>query len=88
MKHVFISYVRENQGVVDRLCSDLKAAGIEVWLDRERIRPGQRWQLAIRTAIEEGMFFIACFSDEYRQRTVSYMKFQFRVKAIKEGGFS
>ena len=37
MPHIFISYVRENKDVVDRLCSSLKESQIEVWLDREQL---------------------------------------------------
>ena len=56
MTHVFISYVRENQLEVDRLADDLRNAGVDVWLDREQIAPGRRWQRAIRTAIVDGTF--------------------------------
>lgn len=73
MPHVFISYVRENQEIVDRLCKELQASGVRYWLDREKINPGERWQYAIRDAIESGVFFVACFSNEYVQRSTSYM---------------
>ncbi len=63
--HVFISYVRENQKQVDRLCHDLESHGVNVWLDRNDIKPGVRRKNAIREAIRQGDFFIACFSDEY-----------------------
>ena len=67
-KHVFISYVRENQKQVDRLCQDLERHGINVWLDRKNIKPGARWKDAIREAIRHGDFFIACFSNEYTSK--------------------
>ena len=63
-KHVFISYVRENKKDVDRLCQDLESNGVNVWLDRNDIKPGARWKEAIREAIRKGDYFIACFSDE------------------------
>ena len=47
-RHVFISYVRENQKQVDRLCQDLENHGVNVWLDRNSIKPGNRWKDAIR----------------------------------------
>ena len=31
MSHVFVSYVRENQAMVTRLCDTLRANGVEVW---------------------------------------------------------
>ena len=72
-KHVFISYFRENQQHVDRLCADLEEQGVKVWLDRHAILPGMRWQNAIKKAITDGSFFLACFSDEYFGRSRSYM---------------
>ncbi|MGH8626550.1 MAG: toll/interleukin-1 receptor domain-containing protein [Gammaproteobacteria bacterium] len=83
MTHVFISYVRENEAVVDRLYSDLRAHGINVWRDREAIMPGQRWQSAIRDAIRGGAYFLACFSNEYSARSRTYINEELTV-AIEE----
>ena len=68
MQHVFISCMHENTDVVDRLCKELTSRGIKVWLDRNDIVPRSRWKDAIRNAIREGAFFIACFSKEYNPR--------------------
>ena len=73
MKKVFISYVKENIEIVDRLYQEIKAHGIEVWLDRNDIDPGSYWEQAIRRAIQQGAFFIACFSEEYHNRGQTYM---------------
>src|SRR4051794_37873026 len=73
MPHVFISYVRENVVLIDRLASELKSRGVIVWLDRNDIEPGARWRDAIKNAIRDGKFFIACFSREYNERHRSYM---------------
>ena len=67
MNKVFISYVRDNIKIVDRLCQELKSRGIQVWLDRNDIGPGSRWKQEIREAIHQGAFFIACFSREYNR---------------------
>lgn len=73
MSHVFISYVRENAEAVQRLHDALTSRGIEVWLDKTKINPGVFWKEAIRKAISEGSFFIACFSKEYYDRDNTYM---------------
>src|SRR5438309_10689161 len=78
-----MSFVEENRDEVRRLCQDLQEHGVHVWLDREQIRPGERWRLAIRRAIEEGAFFIACFSSEYAARDRSYTNEEL-VLAIEE----
>lgn len=77
--HVFVSYIREDREAVERLCAEFKRNGVEVWLDREKIRPGERWQIAIRRAIEEGAFFIACFSPAYGNRSKSYMNVELTI---------
>ncbi|WP_128003556.1 toll/interleukin-1 receptor domain-containing protein [Piscinibacter defluvii] len=73
MPQVFISYVRENTAQVERLRTELQSHGIRVWLDRNDIAPGVYWEDAIRRAIEQGDFFLACFSDEYSARHSTYM---------------
>lgn len=73
MSHVFISYISEDIDTVNRLVTEIRSHGIDVWLDRERIKPGQRWKLAIRSAIYDGAFFIACFSQAYEKKAKSYM---------------
>jgi hypothetical protein len=73
MPHVFISYVRQNGDVVDRLKTDLESRGVRVWLNRNDIEPGARWRDVIKKAIRDGQFFMACFSKEYSERDRSYM---------------
>lgn len=82
-KHVFISYVRENQDQADRLCQELEHHGVKVWLDRKSIKPGARWKDAIRGAIRHGDFFIACFSKEYASRQKNFMNEELTL-AIEE----
>ena len=69
--------------IVDRLYQELKAYGIQVWLDRNDIDPGSRWEQAIRRAIQQGAFFIACFSKEYNAREKTYMNEELTI-AIEE----
>jgi TIR domain len=83
MPHVFISYVREDAEIIIRLSKELEKNGLEVWLDRGKILPGVRWQQAIRSAIREGSFFIACFSASYSKRNKSYMNEELTL-AIEE----
>ena len=83
MKPVFISYVRENKEVVDKLYQELKLRGIKAWLDRRDLGPGVRWRRQIRKAIRQGAFFIACFSKEYHEREKTYMNEELTV-AIEE----
>ena len=81
--HIFLSYVREDSAVVDRLASDLTGLGFEVWLDRDRLAPGQRWRDAIREAIRAGDLFVACFSRQVVARDRTHMNEEL-VIAIEE----
>jgi hypothetical protein len=83
MPRVFISYVHENSEPVHRLANELKAHGIQAWLDKNQIKPGFRWKDAIREGISQGDFFIACFSDEYHNRSKTYMNEEL-ILAIEE----
>jgi hypothetical protein len=47
----FISYSRADSEFALKLAQDLKAAGIEVWLDQLDIRPGHEWDDAIEGAL-------------------------------------
>ncbi|HVX41972.1 MAG TPA: toll/interleukin-1 receptor domain-containing protein [Gemmatimonadaceae bacterium] len=73
MPRVFLSYVSEDAEHAARLDAALSQRGIEVWRDKTKLRPGQRWQSEIRRGIQEGDFFIACFSTKYSARSISYM---------------
>jgi HEAT repeat protein len=81
--HVFISYVRENSDIVDRLAKELSSYSVTVWLDRNDIEPGARWRDAIKKAIRDGKFFIACFSNESSQRDRTHMNEELTI-AIDE----
>jgi hypothetical protein len=79
MSHIFISYVHEDQDKVEKLSNALKRYNMDVWLDRDSIFPGMMWRDAIRQAIKNGAFFIACFSIEYQNRDKSYMNEELRL---------
>lgn len=73
-KHVFISYVHENDIQVDQLCAILDAAQIPYWRDRTSLAPGDNWRAEIKSAIRDGsLVFLACFSDDSRSRGKSHM---------------
>jgi hypothetical protein len=79
LSHVFLSYVHDDSADVDRLVRDLAGYGIDVWLDRNEIEPGRPWKDAIRHAIQEGNFFVACFSAASASRDKSYMNEELAV---------
>jgi hypothetical protein len=60
---VFISYAQEDIEAAQRLYQYLKDAGLEPWLDRFELLPGQKWKPAIKDAIKDSRYFIALFSS-------------------------
>jgi ribosomal protein L7/L12 len=48
---VFISYARKDSDFARRLGQDLRAAGIDIWLDQFDIRAGELWDQAVEKAL-------------------------------------
>jgi hypothetical protein len=59
---LFLSYAREDSAAARKLYEELSVRGLNVWLDREALRPGQNWQVAVRQAIRESRYFLALLS--------------------------
>lgn len=78
-ENVFISYVREDRAKVDRLVGELRREGVHVWLDRDDIEPGSYWADALRNAIKNGAYFLACFSNTYHERARTYMNEELEI---------
>lgn len=82
--HVFISYVREDSLMVDRLQQILRAAGVRVWRDTANLWPGEDWRDNIRRAItEDALVFLACFSSRSLARRKTYQNEELNL-AISE----
>jgi hypothetical protein len=61
---VFISYAREDYEYAKQFYNDLRKAGLDPWLDKESILPGEPWEIAIRQAVRESHFFLALLSSK------------------------
>ena len=59
---IFLSYERRDQTTVERLYHMLKGAGYQPWMDKYDILPGERWRDAIKKAVSQSDFFLACIS--------------------------
>lgn len=79
MPRVFVSYVKDDNVSVTRLCRALTESGIDVWRDRDSIKPGTPWRDAIREAIDAGDYFLACFSRRSVSKVKSYMNEELRL---------
>jgi len=73
--HVFISYVREDSGHVDRIQRVLQSVGVNVWRDKGSLVAGEDWKHSITEAIKKNaLVFIACFSDNSRTKELTFQR--------------
>jgi hypothetical protein len=62
-KRIFISYAHEDHEAAWRMYSELKQRGLEPWIDKESLLPGQVWRDEISKAIKNSSYFIAILSS-------------------------
>jgi hypothetical protein len=71
---VFISYASQDAAAAGRICDALRAAGIEVWLDRSELRGGDAWDQRIRREIRDCALFILLISATTAARHEGYFR--------------
>lgn len=64
-KYIFFSYRSTEAEFALRLAADLKNAGINLWMDRLDLRPGDDWPSAIEKALNECAAMISVLSPDY-----------------------
>ncbi len=60
---VFISYANEDFSTAEKIFNALKHSGFKPWMDKKNLRPGQRWDSAIRSALRKADFVIVLLSN-------------------------
>jgi hypothetical protein len=80
---VFVSYVRDDAKHIDRLKNGLAKYGIDTWIDKDALQPGDFWKSVIRSVISSEEHFLACFSSAYNSRQSTYMNEEL-ILAIEE----
>jgi hypothetical protein len=65
---IFLLYARGDEEVVRRLYRRLVKEGADVWLDKEKLLPGQDWAYEIRNAIHNSDLVIACLSRQFNKQ--------------------
>ena len=64
---IFLLHARRDEQMVRRLYRRLVRAGADVWLDQERLLPGQDWAHEIRKAIQASDIVVACLSRQFNR---------------------
>jgi hypothetical protein len=65
---VFLLYARQDEESVRRLYRRLLKEGANVWLDQEKLLPGQDWAYEIRKVIQRSDIVIACLSKQFNKQ--------------------
>ena len=73
-----LAHAREDNAQVRKLYADLKARGLDPWLDKVDLIPGQNWEIEIPKAIREAGIFLACLSSRSVGK-VGYIQDEFRL---------
>ncbi|MEM7346775.1 MAG: DUF1508 domain-containing protein [Chloroflexota bacterium] len=65
---VFISYAHDDAEAARRFCQDLKALGVNTWMDEDNMHPG-KWKKQITKAITASRYFLFCLSRSTLAKT-------------------
>jgi hypothetical protein len=76
---VFLSYASEDARAAERIATAVRAAGMEVWFDRSKLRGGDAWDRSIRRQIRECHLFVPVISAHTDAKREGY--FPSRVEA-------
>lgn len=63
MPDVFIGYAHEDSEDAKRLYDCLIEAGVDAWIDKDKLLPGQNWEFEIEKNIRNSQFFLALLSN-------------------------
>ena len=82
---LFISYAREDFEHAHRLYNDLKSAGLNPWLDKEELLPGQNYDKEIRNSVRKSRFFLPVFSSaSVAKRGYIQREFKLGLETLEE----
>jgi WD40 repeat protein len=73
---VFLCHAHSDRNTVKALYTRLTKDGVDVWLDKENLLPGQDWELEISKAVREADVVVVCLSKQFNQAG-------FRQKEVK-----
>jgi TolB-like protein/tetratricopeptide (TPR) repeat protein len=76
---VFLSYASQDAQAAQRIAEALRAAGIQVFLDKSELRGGDAWDQRIRQEIHDCALFIPIVSQQTQQRLEGYFRHEWKL---------
>ncbi|MFN8414641.1 MAG: SUMF1/EgtB/PvdO family nonheme iron enzyme [Anaerolineales bacterium] len=64
---VFLCHAHADRDAVRKLYIRLTNDGVDAWLDKEKLLPGQDWELEIKKAVREADVVVVCLSKQFNQ---------------------
>ena len=64
---VFLCHAHSDKDAVKSLYTRLTQDGVDAWLDKAKLLPGQDWELEIRKAVREADVVVVCLSKQFNQ---------------------
>jgi outer membrane protein assembly factor BamB len=64
---VFLCHAHADRDAVRTLYNRLIKDGVDAWFDKEKLLPGQDWELEIRKAVREADVVVVCLSKQFNQ---------------------
>ena len=64
---VFLCHAHADRDPVRALYARLTHDGVDAWLDKAKLLPGQDWELEIRKAVREADVVVVCLSKQFNQ---------------------
>lgn len=76
---MFLSYASEDASAAERIATALRAAGVEVWFDKSKLRGADAWDRQIRKQIQDCALFIPLISHHRRERLEGYFRLEWKL---------
>ena len=78
---VFLSYASQDAEAVARIAEALRAAGVEVWFDKNELVGGDAWDAKIRGQIARCALFVPVISTATQARLEGYFRIEWKLAA-------
>ena len=76
---IFLSYCAQDEEAARRICTALRAAGLDVWFDQNELRGGDAWDASIRRQIRDCALFVPIISASTESRGEGYFRLEWRL---------
>ncbi|MBK1648555.1 toll/interleukin-1 receptor domain-containing protein [Rhabdochromatium marinum] len=86
---LFLSYTTEDHAAVERLAERLQAEGLRIWLDRQNLRGGDRWEQLIPDVIKRQVDYVLVLqTPQLLARVESYVYREIEESLARQSTFA